>query len=110
MNDKAALSESMKSNRILSKGTIDSLDAAFTMDGEPFSICVIKTTDISDRLISAPEYDGLLVSCKLINEDTASDLPVFFNQWTEGAIKEIAIDAIDLATYTVYYGSSLPKD
>ena len=104
--DKANLTEPMKAGRILSKGEITSLESAFSISGEGFSICVIPTADITDGVISeATTGIGLIVNCRLINEDSASDFPIYFNQWTEAVIKTISADAIDTDTYTVYYGA-----
>lgn len=108
LKDRANLSEEIKATRILSKGVIDDLTEAFSISGEPFSICVIPTDDISVAGVISESTTGIgiTVNCKLINENTASDLPVYFNQWTEAAIREISAEAIDLTTYTVFYGSN----
>lgn len=106
LKDKANLTEPMKAGRILSKGIIDDLTTAFSISGEGFSICVIPTADITDGVISeATTGIGLIVNCRLINEDSASDFPIYFNQWTEANIKTISAGAINLTTYTVYYGA-----
>lgn len=106
IKDWANLSEEIKATRILSKGQITDLTGAFSISGEPFSICVIPANDIVDGVIAESTTGiGITVNCTLINENTASDFPVYFNQWTEASIKKISAGAINLTTYTVYYGA-----
>ena len=61
--------------------------------------------NVAVKVISNPDNAGLLVDCKCYQDDTSSNLPVMFNQWTEAALSEIAANAIDLAVYDVYWGA-----
>jgi hypothetical protein len=40
-----------------------------------------------------------------VHSSDESSLSVIFNQWTEGLIEYIHIDAIDLEVYDVYWGT-----
>lgn len=104
MSGKGYVSEIMNSSRIVSHGKIAALPFKFT-SFNPFSILVIPKINVTAKVISSPETAGLLVDCKCYQDDTSSNLPVMFNQWTEAAIIEIAEDAIDLETYDVYWGA-----
>lgn len=105
---KGYVSETMNSSRICSQGKITELPFKFT-SFNPFSIFVIPKANVAAKVISAPSQDavGLLIDCKCFQDDTSSDLPVLFNQWTEAAIIEITEGAIDLAVYDVYWGAGV---
>lgn len=94
--------------RILAKTKLTSLTAAYNLDGKPFSILVVPKADVTTGVISNVDTNiGLVVSCKLYAESAASDLPVYFHRWTEAAIVELAITAIDLTDYDVYVGAGM---
>lgn len=102
----ANVTESMTASRIVSHGKIAELPFKFNSFNS-FSILVIPKASVTAKVISTPETTGLLVDCKCYQDDTSSDIPVLFNQWTEAAIVEIAEGAIDLATYDVYWGAGV---
>lgn len=73
---------------------------------QPFSILVIPKVDVTTGVISnVDENIGLVVSCKLFADATASDFPIYFHKWTEAAILELPENSIDLTNYDVYVGS-----
>ena len=104
--NKGYVSETMNSSRIVSHGKIALLPFKFT-SFNPFSIFVIPKANVAAKVISAPENVGLLVDCKCYQDDTSSNIPVLFNQWSEAAIIEISEGAIDLAVYDVYWGAGV---
>lgn len=106
MNGKGYVSEIMNSSRIVSHGKVAELPFKFT-SFNPFSIFIIPKANVTAKVISTPENTGILVNCRCYQDDTASDLPVLFNQWSEAAIIEIAANAIDLAVYDVYWGAGV---
>ena len=106
MANKGYVSETMNSSRIVSHGKITELPFKFT-SFNPFSIFVVPKANVAAKVISSPINVGLLVDCKCYQDDTSSDIPVLFNQWTEAAILEIAEGAIDLAVYDVYWGAGI---
>jgi hypothetical protein len=92
--------------RVLAKGKLTSLTAAFNLGGKPFSVLIVPVADVTEGVISnVAESIGLVVSCKCYAESAVSDLPIYFHTWTEADIVEIAADAIDLDDYDVYYGA-----
>lgn len=88
----------MYSLRILSKGQIQNISQGFKLgNGAPFSVFIKpKVTSMSTCT---------LISCKLVGDTEFSNFPVPLNDWTPGAIKEIAANAIDLTAYDVFWGS-----
>lgn len=94
--------------RILAKTKLTSLAAGYSIDGKPFSILVVPKEDVTNGVISnVAEEIGLIVSCKCYADAEASDMPVYFHRYTEGAIVELAANAIDLTTYDVYVGAGM---
>lgn len=97
----------MRSSRATSHGVIGSLATPFSLDGNPFSIIIVPKANITARLISAPQDSGLLVNMTMYEDDSASDYPVIFNTESIALIYEISANAIDLATYNVYWFSGI---
>ena len=94
--------------RVLAHTKITSLAAGYSLDGKPFSILVVPKADVTAGVISNVDTNiGLIVSCKCYADAAASDMPVYFHRYTEGAIVELAVNAIDLTTYDVYVGSGM---
>lgn len=46
-----------------------------------------------------------LIQCKLLGDTEFGNFPVPHNDWTPGAIKEIAPNGIDLTSYDVFWGA-----
>lgn len=96
----------ISAGRITAHGKVASVDEGFFItNGAPFSILVIPIASVIGRVISVSDNLGILINCKLSQSHTMSDLAVVFNQWTEGLIGYIHIDAIDLELYDVYWGA-----
>ena len=83
--------------RILSKGQITDLSQGFTLGGKVFSIYV--------RPKVATLNTNMVVSCKLICDKEAENLPVTLGDWTPAAIVELSANAIDLTEFDVYWGA-----
>lgn len=98
------VSNEMIAGRLLSHGKIESLEQAMTFD-VPVSIVIIPKVNIAERLVSRPTAAGLLVDCKMYQDDNSSDYFIPFLVETPASIKEIAADAIELATYDVYWSA-----
>lgn len=97
----------MFAGRINNHGKIASLTSAFSLSsGLPFSICVVPNADIATGVIESDATNlGLIVSCKTFQGESATGLPVYFNTWTPAAIVELPASAINLTTYSVYWGA-----
>jgi hypothetical protein len=96
----------VSAGRITAHGKLTSIDEGFYItNNAPFSILVVPVSSTTGRLISTPENLGILVNCNLVHSSDESSLSVIFNQWTEGLIEYIHIDAIDLEVYDVYWGT-----
>jgi hypothetical protein len=94
--------------RISAKEKLTSLSEGFNLAGKPFSILVVPKTDVTDGVISNVDQNiGLIVSCKLYADATASDMPVYFHKYTEALVVELGVNAIDLTAYDVYVGSGI---
>ena len=106
--DRAYITDMMRASRIPNGGLIEELP--FSLNDEPFSICVIPKANITDGVISQPDNIGLIIPVVLLNSDTAKNFPVFFCQWTEAAIKSIHEDAFAIETYDVYYGTPIADE
>jgi hypothetical protein len=109
---KGYVSPEMFAERVLAHGKIASLTTGFKFTVFiPFSIFVVPKSNVTTGVISSPSNAGLLVNCKCFQDDVNSNLPVLFNQWSEAAIIEIAVNAIDLDVYDVYWGacSDIPE-
>jgi hypothetical protein len=90
------VSNEMFAGRLSAHGQITDLSEGFKIDAAlPFSICVVPKAATTDVL--------LLVDLKLWMDAGSSDFPVPLNDWTPGAIMEIAPEAIELADYDVYW-------
>lgn len=83
-------------------GQITSLATKFALEdpNTPFKIYIRPK-------IANPEIIDLIVDCKLLLDSVSSNLPMNLQQWTPTNIVELAITAIDLATYDVYWASGL---
>jgi|AntRauTorcE11897_2_1112592.scaffolds.fasta_scaffold10776_2 hypothetical protein len=103
--NKGVSTESVQAGRLVAHGKIASLAAGFDLAGTPFSIMVIPVANVTAGVISVPTDLGIIVSCKLIQDNSASDMPVMFAEWTEGMIMSIDIDAIELDDYDVYWST-----
>jgi hypothetical protein len=103
--EKGYISEAMRAGRIGSFGKITSLATAFKLEGEvPFSILIVPKADVTAGVITkTTDTSGLEVNCITTQNDTAAKYPVYFHEETLLAITEIAIDAIDLDVYDVYW-------
>lgn len=106
------LTDIMKAEKINSKLEILDLSSNFEKpDGDfffPFSICVIPKSWITGSLISIPAGDssiGLNVSCKLIGDETYSELPIRFGEWSPSTIISIEANAITTNDYRIFVGS-----
>ena len=101
---KGYISEVMGAGRVLSHAKIAELPFKFN-SANTFSVFIVPKANVTAGVISAPDNTGILLNCKCYMDDNASNLPVIFNQWGEAAITEIPAEAIDLATYDVYWGA-----
>lgn len=91
--------EQMFVSRISAKGKITNLTNGFRLKGGvPFSVYV------RPKNLSTMERD-ILLSCKLYQEDTYSDVPVSLFSWVELVITSIAPNATLLNGYDIYWGS-----
>jgi len=74
---------------------------------EGFSLAESIPFSIYLKPIGEMEVISVMVSCKLLNDDDLSPFPVGVESWSEGAFKELGVDAIDLDVYNVYWGAGL---
>lgn len=98
--EKRSVSQELYAGRLLAHGKISAaqMEAGFSLKTqEPFSICVVPKEATTSTLI--------LVDLMLLHDDESSDFPCPLGDWTPGAIKKIAPDAINLADYDVYWAS-----
>lgn len=100
------LDPSVRSVRGTSHGKITSLATDFNKNGKPFGIVVIPKANITGAVISNPDNAGLIVSMKLVEDESASNYPVMFNWETSGIIETLPAGAIDTDIYDVYWFSS----
>jgi hypothetical protein len=104
--NKGFVSSEMAAGRISSHKKITDLTNGFKLEnGTHFTLFIVPKANVTAGVIGVPDNAGLMVDCKLYQDDDSSDFPVLFNQWTEAAIQEISADAIDLTTYDVYWGA-----
>jgi hypothetical protein len=104
MGGKGYISEAMNSSRILSHRKITALPFSLASK-QPFSIFIVPKANVVAGVISTPDNAGILVDCKCSQDDSSSNLPVLFIQWSEASIVEIPVDAINLAANDVYWGA-----
>lgn len=92
------MESTMYSLRILSKGQITNLSQGFRLgSGDSFSV-FLKPKKVTMDTCS-------LIQCKLLGDTEFGNFPVPHNDWTPGAIKEIAPNGIDLTSYDVFWGA-----
>jgi hypothetical protein len=104
--ERGFVSDQMRSGRIVSHGKITDLTNGFKFKNEvPFSLLILPKINVTSGVISAPTNIGLVVSCKMFQDDEFSDYPVYFNNETVAAIREIAPGAINTEEYDIYWGS-----
>jgi len=99
------ISEVSQSGRINSHDKVASLP--FSLEGKAFTINVVPKADVAAGVITKGETSGLIVSLKTYQNEAAKNYPVYFHQETLLSIVEIPADAIDLATYDVYWWCGL---
>lgn len=100
---KGNLTSELIAGRISAHDKIDSLTAAFSLEGgQPFALFIIPKADGT-----YPDATTVLVDCKLYQDDTASDCPFTCNCWDAPLVSEIAISGIDLDEYDVYWGAGV---
>jgi len=99
--------DEISAGRLVAHGMLEAtdLDTEFSLAGDiPFTIMIVPVANITANVISIPDAAGLLVSCQCAQDSSSSDLPVMFGIWTEGQIRSIDQDAIELDDYNVYVG------
>jgi len=98
--EKRIVSQELYAGRLLAHGKITEaqMAAGFKLaTNEPFSVLIVPKEATTNTLI--------LVNLSLLHDNEASDFPCPLGDWTPGAIKQIAPDAIELADYDVYWAS-----
>lgn len=96
--NKGYISEIMGAARVLAHGKIKSLESGFSLrKGQPFSLFIIPKDE--------EEFEPVVISVKLYQDDTVSDCPFNLRCWNEPAVTEIEASGIDLGDYDVYWGS-----
>ena len=104
--ERGFVSETMRTGRIIWHTQITDLTNGFKLANEvPFSILMVPKANVTEGVISAPTNLGIYVNMKMYQDDDFSNWPVYFNNETIAAIREIAPDAINLETYDVFLGS-----
>lgn len=92
------LNENMEVARIMSHGQIADLAGGFKLTyGIPFSVFIAPKAGVA--------HSTLLVDCQLYQDNASSPCPINTGDWCEPSILEIAIDAIDLTDYDVFWGA-----
>lgn len=108
---KGNVSKEIEAGRVSSHGKLASLAAGFKLsNGSPFSVVIVPKANITARVVSQPDAAGLLVDCKMYQDDVSSDYFIPFLVETSAAILELAIAAIDLATYDVFWAAGTDVD
>lgn len=98
MAKKGYISEFMSGGRIVSHGKITDLSDGFKLPGgEPFSVYIRPKYSVSTL--------DTVISVRCYQDDSVSEAPVVFNDWSPMAIAEIAPDTELLNTNDVYWGS-----
>lgn len=104
MTIKNKLTEEMKATRGGSHGKITSLENGFKLKSDlGFYILILEKASVTGRVIAAQDTAAVLVSVILHQEDTASDYPFVLLQESVPMLRFIEANAIDLATYDVYW-------
>ena len=103
--EKGHVSETMRTGRIIWHTQITDLSNGFQLaNAVPFSLLVVPKANVTAGVISAPTNLGLVVSCRMYQDDDFFFFFLYFNTETVAAIMELDIDAIALDTYDVYVG------
>lgn len=90
-------SQEFKAGRISRHGKITALP--FSLEGnERFSVFLIPKATDSDNV-------SVVLSAKLYHDETASDMPVVLEAWSEGCFIEIPSNASILSDYDIYWGA-----
>ncbi len=98
--NKGHVSNEMFANRVSCHGKITEaqiLNGFKLAEHLPFSICIVPKQATTNVI--------LIVDLKLYHDDNSSDFPCVLNDWTPGAIVELAPESIDLLTYDVYWAA-----
>lgn len=98
------VSNEMVAGRLSSHGKITSLAQELVFE-VPVTIMIVTKAKITGSLIAPDTNQHLLVDLKLYQDDVSSDFPCPLGQWTEALVKSIAANAIELATYDVYWSA-----
>lgn len=98
MPKKGYISDFMGGGRVVSHGKIADLSEGFSLpSGNPFSVYVRPKYSVSTL--------DTVLSVRCYQDESMSDAPVPFNDWSPLAITEIAPDSEFLKTNDVYWGS-----
>lgn len=95
---KGYVSEFMGGGRIVAHGKITDLTGGFKLpNGAPFSVYVRPKFSVSAL--------DTVINVKCYQDDSFSEAPIAYNDWSPMAIVELAPDAELLTSNDVYWGS-----